>query len=136
MRTQDYEPGPRKRTGNGKDKPPKFPLVPFEEIKFSSPLEWLVKKLLPRRGVAAIYGASGSAKTFVLLDLCFHIALGWPWRGRRVAQTPVVYVAAEGAGGVPKRKEGWERNQKILPERVPFYLVSVAPNLGSSPGDL
>jgi hypothetical protein len=43
---------------------PKFQLMPFNNIKFEAVEEWLVKKLLPRKGVAAIYGASGSVKTF------------------------------------------------------------------------
>jgi RecA-family ATPase len=58
--------------------------------------------------VAAIYGASGSVKTFILLDLLLHIALGWPWAGRRVVQAPTIYIAAEGAAGLHKRKIGWE----------------------------
>ena len=88
---------------NGPDarapKKPKFQLTPFNDIKFETAEEWLVKKLLPRKGVAAIYGASGSVKTFVLLDLLLHVALGWPWAGRRVVQAPTIYIAAEGAAG-------------------------------------
>jgi hypothetical protein len=141
MKPHDYEPAaePRKR-GNGQVKPPKFPLTPFEEIKIGLAQEWCVKKLLPRRGVAAFYGASGSAKTFLLLDACLHVALGLPWAGRRVQQAPVVYIAAEGAGGIPKRIEGWRKTHKEelheCGEKVPFHLVTVAPNLGTGDADL
>ena len=125
---------------NGPDaralKKPKFQLTPFNDIKFETTNEWLVKKLLPRKGVAAIYGASGSVKTFILLDLLLHGALGWPWGGRRVVQTPTIYIAAEGAAGLRKRKIGWELAHDGLPDNVPFHLIEVAPNLGAGIGDL
>jgi hypothetical protein len=125
---------------NGPDgrapKKPKFQLIPFNDIKFETAEEWLIKKLLPRKGVAAIYGASGSVKTFILLDLLLHIALGWPWAGRRVVQAPTIYIAAEGAAGLHKRKIGWELAHDGLPDNVPFYLIEVAPNLGAGIGDL
>ena len=115
---------------------PKFQLTPFNDIKFETADEWLVKKLLPRKGVAAIYGASGSVKTFILLDLSLHIALGWPWAGRRVVQAPAIYIAAEGAAGLRKRKIGWELAHDGLPDNVPFHLIEVAPNLGAGTSDL
>jgi AAA domain len=117
-------------------KKPKFQLTPFNDIKFEMTEEWLIKKLLPRKGVAAIYGASGSVKTFILLDLLLHVALGWPWARRRVVQAPTIYIAAEGAAGLRKRKIGWELAHDGLPANVPFYLIEVAPNLGAGAADL
>jgi AAA domain len=63
-----------KAEGNGLDaasgaQRPKFPLIPFNKITFKTTEEWLVKKLLPRKGVGAFYGASGSVKMFILVDL-------------------------------------------------------------------
>jgi AAA domain len=135
----DYLP-PDEPWRNGTDartpKKPKFKLTPFNDIKFETADEWLVKKLLPRKGVAAIYGASGSVKTFILLDLLLYVALGWPWAGRRVVQTPTIYIAAEGAAGLRKRKIGWELAHDGLPDIVPFHLIEVAPNLGAGASDL
>ena len=132
--------GQPKTQRNGHDarspKKPKFQLTPFNDIKFETAEEWFVKKLLPRKGVAAIYGASGSVKTFVLLDLLLHVALGWPWARRRVVQAPTIYIAAEGAAGLHKRKIGWELAHDGLPDVVPFFLIEVAPNLGAGIGDL
>jgi hypothetical protein len=126
------------RNGPGARSPkkPKFQLTPFNDIKFETAHEWLVKKLFPRKGVAAIYGASGSVKSFLLFDLFLHVALGWPWAGRRVVQTPTIYIAAEGAAGLHKRKIGWELAHDGLPDNVPFHLIEVAPNLGAGIGDL
>ncbi len=57
------------------------------------------------------------------------------WAGRRVTQAPVVYIAAEGSGGVKKRKVGFEKANPNLPAHVPFYLVSAAPNFGTGQED-
>jgi hypothetical protein len=116
--------------------PLKFTLEPFEAIVFESLEEWLAKRLIPRQGVGALYGASQSFKSFVASDFAMHVSLGWPWAGRRVTQAPAIYIAAEGAAGLRKRKIGFERSHSNLPARVPFYLISAAPNLGTEQGDL
>jgi len=116
---------------------PKFVIEPFDAIKFEASEEWLVKRLVPRQGVVTVYGASQSFKSFVVLDVALHVALGWQWAGRLVTQAPAVYIAAEGAAGLRKRKVGFERaNAAHLPEHVPFFLISAAPNLGTEQGDL
>jgi hypothetical protein len=114
----------------------KFVLEPFESIKFDAHEEWLVKRLLPRRGVAVLYGKSQSFKSFIVSDLAWHIAAGWDWAGLRVLQVPVVYIAAEGAEGLRKRKEGWTLCHEQVPSPLPFYLIADAPNLGNEKGDL
>lgn len=124
------EPGGRIET------PKLFVLEAFEDIKFEAREEWLVKRLLPRQGVAVIYGKSQSFKSFVVTDLAWHIASGWEWAGLRSVQCPVVYVAAEGASGLRKRKDGWTRAHRDIPAPLPFRLISDAPNLGSADGDL
>lgn len=114
----------------------KFKLERFEEITFTAKEEWLVKRVLPRIGVAAIYGKPGSFKSFVAADIAFNVALGHDWAGRRVMPGSVVYIAAEGSSGFRKRKVGFERAHGKLPANVPFHLISSAPNLGMENGDL
>jgi hypothetical protein len=116
---------------------PTFPLIGWRDIAFNLIAEWLLKRLLPRKGVAVFYGVSGAMKTFVLLDLLLHIALGWKWAGRAVRQAPVIFIAAEASDGLRKRKVGWEEAHKdsSLPADVPFHLIEVAPNLGTGTGD-
>lgn len=48
----------------------------------------------------------------------------------------MVYIAAEGAAGLRKRKIGFEQTHDKLPESVPFYLISATPNLGTGQDDL
>ncbi|MGB2473357.1 MAG: AAA family ATPase, partial [Amylibacter sp.] len=71
--------------------------------------KWVVRNILPETGIAAIYGAPSSGKTFVALDLANHISLGKSaWFGHKVKTSPVVYVALEGGGCIKHRLEAWE----------------------------
>lgn len=114
----------------------KFHIERWGSIVFDGREEWAIKRILPRQGLAAIYGKPGSLKSFVASHIALCIALGWPWAGRRVTQGAVVYVAAEGAGGLRKRKAGFAIAHPDLPAEVPFALIATAPNLGTEKGDL
>jgi hypothetical protein len=117
--------------------PPKFPLVAWKDISFDLEEEWRVEGLLPRVGLACLYGGTGAVKTFIWLDLFERMSRGGLWAGRDVEQGPVVYIAAEGAGGIRKRIAGLKKDRagKGLPADVPFYLLTVAPNLGTGEDD-
>lgn len=113
-----------------------FTLEPWSAITFDGREEWAVKRTLPRRGLAALFGKPGSFKSFIASHIALCVALGWPWAGRRVTQAPVIYIAAEGAAGLRKRKAGLELAfGERLPAPVPFHLIAAAPNLGSEEGD-
>lgn len=87
----------------------------FDTPKRAADLEWfddvqpvlggsyIVKGVLDVGAMSVIYGPSNSGKTFFALDLVYHIAIGAPWRGRRVKQAAVLYLAAEGGRGVINR---------------------------------
>lgn len=113
-----------------------FNLEPWCEISFEGGEEWAVKRFLPRRGLAAIYGKPGSLKSFVAFHIGLCMASGRQWGGRRIFSTSVIYIAAEGAGGLRKRKAGYALTWPDIRDDLPFYLISAAPNLGAAPGDL
>lgn len=70
--------------------------------------EYLIKGRLPLGGVGELTGASGAYKSFALIDAMMHIAAGLPfWHGARVRQGNVLFVAAEGGGGIRRRVEAW-----------------------------
>jgi AAA domain len=69
----------------------------------------LVDGLMPSKGIVILYGSEGSFKSYVALDLCFHIALGWRWIGRPVTQGDIVYVGAEDPQGLALRRDAWRR---------------------------
>ena len=110
-------------------------LEPFNAILFDAKAEWLVKQILPRQGVVAIYGRFGSFKSFIAADIAFSVASGKEWAGRRVTGRPVIYIAAEGAAGFRKRMAGIKARGDV-PRNLPFFLIGAAPNLGTDKGDL
>lgn len=57
---------------------------------------WRVLRVVPGRGLVVLWGASGSGKTFTVLDLVCAIVRGMRWAGRRTRRGAVSYVAAEG----------------------------------------
>ncbi|HEY4215010.1 MAG TPA: bifunctional DNA primase/polymerase [Steroidobacteraceae bacterium] len=92
---------------------------------------WRVAGLLPEQGLAMIFGASGSGKSFFALDLVMAISRGVPYGHdrRAVVQGKVVYVIAEGAGGFRRRLRAY-RTRHQLPAGSPApLLVPAAPNL-------
>jgi hypothetical protein len=78
-------------------------------------MPWLVKNILPATGIAAIFGQSGSGKSFWALDLLAHLSLGRDFYNKKTTACPVVYVCLEGAGGVSNRMIAWSKhhNQKL-----------------------
>lgn len=101
----------------------------FEESEFSSgpPMQWIVKGVLPQADIGMVYGASGSGKSFFVLDLSGSIARGIPWRGRRVKQGRVLYVCAEGAGGFKSRLKAYKLAHEI--ETLDLAVMPASPNL-------
>lgn len=79
------------------------PLMEAAEQALTSATAPLVKGLLDQGAMTVLYGESNSGKTFVTMDLCYHIASGRSWGGMRVTKMPVLYVAAEGGQGAKKR---------------------------------
>lgn len=88
---------------------------------------WLVRGVLPADALAALFGPSGSGKSFIALDLCAAIADGAPeWFGRRVTGAPVTYCALEGARGLQKRIHAWTiRHHRPLPARLRFITQGI-----------
>jgi AAA domain len=137
FKTESFKPSTAVPLGSAATARAKFNLEPFETIRFEAREEWLVKRILPRQGIVAVYGASQSFKSFLVAHLAMYVALGWDWAGRRVEQSAAVYIAAEGAAGLRKRKVGFElTHAERLPDKVPFFLISASPNLGTEQGDL
>ena len=71
-------------------------------------IKWLVKHLIPADSMGMIFGASGTFKSFLALDLCLSVANGLLWTGRKTETGPVGYMAAEGGAGIYKRIMAWQ----------------------------
>jgi hypothetical protein len=112
----------------------RFPLEMYASIEPDLIGQWRIKHLLPRTGLAVIFGPPGCGKTFFVLSLAIHVAAGRDFAGRKTAAAGAVYVAAEAGGGVRKRVAGI-RQEMGLPDDLPFGLVTVVPDLGKLDGD-
>lgn len=89
------------------------------------PPVWLVEGLLHKASLAFLYGAPGSYKSFLALDLLCSVASGTPFLGRPVDQGTAIYITAEGVGHLGYRLEAWCISRKIDPNSVPFPLFCV-----------
>lgn len=63
----------------------------------------LIKGFIDQGTMSVLYGDSNVGKTFVGMDIAFHIAAGLDYAGLRTTQGLVVYVAAEGGNGAKRR---------------------------------
>lgn len=97
--------------------------------------EWLIKGLFPTGGFVVLYGPSGHGKSFVALDWAYHIATDRNWQGLSVNTGPVIYVAAEGRGGLSQRIEAWQNKYRTLGAPVYFSLEPLD-ILGNGPEEL
>lgn len=85
----------------------RFEAVPAGEFICGPTPRWLVRGVLPEAALGVLYGASGSGKSFLALDIAASVALGRPWNSLSTNQGDVVYICAEGAAGFRKRIEAY-----------------------------
>lgn len=82
---------------------------------------WTVRDVMPRNGLAVVYGGPGSGKTFLMLDMAMAIARGIQWHGRRTKQGVCVYIAGEGA--LRGRVTAYMRHNGLDDDAVPDFLT-------------
>ncbi|MEY8689881.1 MAG: AAA family ATPase [Leptothrix sp. (in: b-proteobacteria)] len=105
---------------------PRFKLLGASDLRALPPLSWRIRGVLPSEGVAAVFGASGSGKSFLALDMAGAIAQtgeGREWFGHRVKPAPVAYVVLEGEAGFRLRVAAWEQDRaRPLPDGLRLVL--------------
>jgi hypothetical protein len=74
----------------------------WEDITYEYEGE-ILEDVLPRVGVATLFGPSAAGKSFVVLDICTRIAQGAPAFGRETQPCGILYCAFEGHDGLRKR---------------------------------
>ncbi|KVD91567.1 helicase [Burkholderia ubonensis] len=106
--------------------PMRYRLQSADDLLNAPPMRWMVHGVLPAAGFAAVYGPSGSGKSFLAFDLCAAVADGVDWFGQRVNAAPVTYVCLEGEAGLGKRAKAWGIGQRRnLPCRLRFVTQSL-----------
>jgi hypothetical protein len=106
---------PQARNGGEADFQTKevFDLLTAEEIENLPPLTWLVDGVLPEGGLIVVYGPPGVGKSFLVLDWALCVQSGRDWLHRKTNQGNVVYVVAEGVGGVGMRIRAWKSENGV-----------------------
>lgn len=107
-----------------------IPMLNTAQMVNQPPVRWLVEKLIPEDSFTLIAGEYGAGKSFVMLDVAFHVALGVSWHGNKVEQGSVVYLASEGSRGLQKRMEAWMIKRELdIDEPIPLYTIPQAIDL-------
>lgn len=103
-------------------------LIKASDIKLTVP-KWLIKDLIPEKGLFEMFGASGTFKSFIMLDMLFCIVAGIKYHHKKVRQGKVVYVAGEGSHGLKVRIKALELHYNISLDDLPFYVLPMPSNL-------
>ena len=111
-------------------KEPIFPLVAFDDLTLTPP-KWIIKGLLTDHSFGCIFGASGSGKSYVALDMAASIVTGTSFCKKQIKkQGAVVYIAGEGHSGLAHRLRAWELRKKVSLKGAPLYISKRACALG------
>ena len=109
--------------------PMKFMVLSAHEFASATPPAWRIKGVLPEAELVVMFGASGSGKSFMALDMGAAIARGVEWRGKKVKKGRVAYIAAEGSGGFRKRLTAYAQANQINLADIDFGVINAAPNM-------
>ena len=101
---------------------PSSGFVPAAQFASAQRVEWHIKHVLPKRGLIVIYGEPGSSKSFFALDMIAHVARGLEWRGHKVRQANVAYIAAEGVAGFGNRLAAYAKHNEIALDDLPVFV--------------
>ena len=105
-----------------------IPIMSIQDVMNMEPVPWLVQDYIPENSMAMVYGAPGSGKTFLALDMALHIAHGMSWNGKDINQGEVFYIAGEGVGGLRKRLQAWHKYHE-KEAKAPCHIIPQAVGL-------
>lgn len=106
-----------------------FPLLAIDALDAAPPPAWRIEGYIPERGFGVLFGASGTFKSFIALDMALSVAHGHDWRSAPVTQAPAVYIAGEGTYGIANRIRVWTEHRAQGAPCAGFWLAPVAANL-------
>jgi hypothetical protein len=101
----------------------RLPILSRAEIRNREPPDYLIDEIVTERSILALYGPSGSLKSFVAIDLGMCVAHGEPWHGKAVKQGHVVYVTGEGTAQLGQRLDAWDIAHGTSGVDAPFFLL-------------
>jgi hypothetical protein len=109
----------------------RYRLLSAAEVANRPPMEWLVRGMLPAQGLAAMYGASGSGRSVLMLDLCAAVAeLAEAIAAAGARSAPVVIDTLNGASNGPGMRPRRANKTRSCGIQCRHHGLSVA---GSAP---
>jgi hypothetical protein len=84
---------------------------------------YLVEDVFVQGTLAVLYGPAGAGKSFVALDIALSVVTGTSWQGHAVQPGAVVYIAAEGGGGLAERVSAWMTAHHITTIDDAWYVL-------------
>ncbi len=118
-----------------RDDSPKFTVIDWSDIAIPYAPQWLIPNLIERETFNVVFGKPGQGKTFFVLDMALNLASGNPWFGRCLKRAGVVYIAAEGFGGLTRRIAAWRDAHSLdVDSNVAFAVINAAPDIINDAG--
>lgn len=99
--------------------------------------QWLIDDVIPAESFVMVYGASGTGKSFAVLDMAMCIAAGKNWQSfEATGRRNVLYISAEGGRGMRIRKRAWEQKHNIRVKELRVLPVGIVMDDAKSRADL
>ena len=99
-----------------------------EELHSVEPPPFLIDGVIPMRSINMLFGEYNIGKTFLIMDMAAHVAIGKPWEGKPTEMGDILYIASEGdPGNLGVRMKAWrEHNGVDFPVPMIFYADVVS----------
>lgn len=102
----------------------KFRAVNFKSIILREGARYLVQGVLPLRGIMVVWGMKKCGKSFWMMDILLHVALGIKYRNRETEQGKVIYLVLEGEEDYDARVLAWKTAKLENPDiEIPFEVI-------------
>ncbi len=98
------------------------------ELDRLPPVRWLIEGILPQDTLAVLFAEPGAGKTFVAIDWAASLSVDRPdWQEFALRpDTRVLYILAEGAGGLKGRRDAWQGHHGLtMGDNLTFLVRSV-----------
>lgn len=138
MTNHDATPSqPDKDERDARGKKQRYRLLTADQLRELPPMQSRVQGVLPTKGLATIFGPSGSAKSFLVLDMIAAIAEGREWFSRKTEPCRILSLVLEGGAGLLQRVRAWEQhNGRPYPQAVSFVMEAFGLNVSKDVHDL
>ena len=94
--------------------------------------KWLINNILPDKSIIALYGQPGCGKSFLCIDIAFHIIYNKSWCNNNISKdikinSSIIYIIGEGLNGCFQRIKTWLDYHNISNIKTnKFHLVPVS----------